>query len=82
MNCELFVLFKLGIVPLNGFVMVCFDNGWGIPQNDPKRPFSSPERNRETPVSKAFSGPLARQRMTMLPLEAATSYACGWTKRW
>lgn len=22
MNCELFVLFKLGIVPLNGFVMV------------------------------------------------------------
>ena len=29
------------IVPLDGFVMVCFDNGWGIPWNTPKRPVSS-----------------------------------------
>ena len=31
--------------------------------------------------AKAFFGPLGPQRMTMQPLEAATSYVCGWTKR-
>ena len=74
-NCEFFVLFKLGIVPYCSPRWLCHGLFWQWLGDTMEYP-------KTTSVIEAFSGPLAPQRMTMLPLDAATSYACGWTKRW